>query len=182
MGEAETKRPHIATPCQSDNLEFLPPSRHHEATIAFQRIGVRAGTIKTIDPGKPLPSAQSHYFIRCGEPAQAILRAIDFHVRFDTAGNPSISKNEILRTYRDELDHEPCGDQLRAAGTAPNNFFPTPDTTYNGGEVPDAAGDSAAGTCGLIDARDRSGVPFDDDRERIARTRQAAEALFTPKQ
>jgi hypothetical protein len=37
--------------------------------------------------------------------------------------------------------------------------------TSNGGEVRNTA-------------RDRSGVPFDDDRERIARGRPAAEAVF----
>ena len=31
----ETKRPLIATRSRDDNLEFLPPSRPHEATIAF---------------------------------------------------------------------------------------------------------------------------------------------------
>ncbi len=118
----ETKRAHIATPCQGDDLEFLPPNRHHEATIAFQRVGVRAGTIKPIEPDKPLPSAQSHYFIRCDEPAQAILRAIDFHVRYDTAGNPSISKGEILSSYREEQHRKSCDDQLAAAARSPSNL------------------------------------------------------------
>ncbi|HJZ16174.1 MAG TPA: hypothetical protein VJ251_12050, partial [Stellaceae bacterium] len=39
----KTKRPHIATRCQGDGLEFLQSGRHHEATIAFQRVGVGAG-------------------------------------------------------------------------------------------------------------------------------------------
>ena len=37
-------------------------------------------------------------------------------------------------------------------------------TKPNGGEIRNTAGDSAAATRRLIDARDRLGVPFDDDR------------------
>jgi hypothetical protein len=177
----KTKRPHIATRYRGDNLEFLPPGRHHEATIAFQRIGVGAGTIKPIEPDKPLPAAQSHYFIRCDEHAHTILRAINFHTRYDTAGNPSISKSEIVNAYGDELDHESCDDHFRATATAQNNFLPTGDTTSNGGEVRNTAGDSAASTRRFLDARDRSGVPFDDDRERFARRRPAAEPVFRSK-
>jgi len=173
----KTKRPHIATRYRGDNLEFLPPGRHHEATIAFQRIGVGAGTIKPIEPGKPLPAAQSHYFIRCDEHAHTILRAINFHTRYDTAGNPSISKSEIVNAYGDELDHESCDDHFRATATAPNNFLPTGDTTSNGGEVRNTSGDSAASTRRFIDAGDRSVVPLDDDREGIARARPATEAV-----
>jgi hypothetical protein len=177
----KTKRPHIATRYRGDNLEFLPPGRHHEATIAFQRIGVGAGTIKPIEPGKPLPAAQSHYFIRCDEHAHAILRAINFHTRYDTAGNPSISKSEIVNAYGDELDHESCDDHSRTAATASNNFLPTGDTTSYRGEVRNAAYDSAAGTLRFIDARDRSVVPLDDDREGTARGRPATEAVFRSK-
>jgi hypothetical protein len=177
----ETKRPLIATRCRDDNLEFLPPSRQHEATIAFQRVGVGAGTIKPIEPGKPLPAAQSHYFIRCDEHAHGILRAINFDARYDTAGNPSISKSEIVNAFGDELDHESCDDYFRAAATAAKNFLPTADTTSDGGGVRNTAGDSAAATRRFVDARDRSGVPFDDDRERIAGGRPAAEAAFRSK-
>ena len=160
----KTKRPHIATRCQGDGLEFLQSGRHHEATIAFQRVGVGAGAIKPIESGKPFPAPQSHYFIRCDEQAHAILRAIDFPGRYDTAGNPSISKSEIVKAYGDALDREFCDDHFCAAA-APKNLSPTTDMTSNGGEVRNTA-------------RDRSGVPFDDDRERIARGRPAAEAVF----
>jgi hypothetical protein len=166
----ETKRPHIPALWDGGDLEFLPPNRHHEATIAFQRIGVKAGTIKPIEPGKPRPAAQSHYFIRCDKSTQAILRAIDFHVRYDTAGNPSISKSEILRIYRDELHRESCDDRLRAAATSPSNFATTAERTPTEGETPSALTAKAVGTRLSAETRDRSDRRFENDhREGIAR-------------
>jgi hypothetical protein len=51
-------------------------------------------------------------------------------------------------------------------------------TKPNGGEIRNTAGDSAAAARRFINARDRSGVPFDDDRDRIVRGHPAAEAIF----
>jgi hypothetical protein len=136
----KTLRPYISTLCQSDDLEFLPPDRHHDATIAFQRVGVGAGTIKPIEPGTPLPAAQAHHFIRCDEHAQAILRAISFPTRYDTAGNPSISKSEIVQAYGVQLHRESCENQSHADVTSQRDFLPTANTTSDGSEVTNAAG------------------------------------------
>jgi N6-adenosine-specific RNA methylase IME4 len=80
-----------------EDLEFLPPERSAEADILFQRIGVGAGTIK-YDPAEH--SSESHFLLKCSENAEAILQTINWNaVKHNTAGNPSISKSDLLKTY-----------------------------------------------------------------------------------
>lgn len=70
------------------------------ADFAMQRIGVRAGTIKT-NPHNL--SVSSHYFIKAhADPHRVLARfqALDVDsVRHNTAGNPSISKAETVALY-----------------------------------------------------------------------------------
>lgn len=80
------------------DFEFCEPD---EADFAIQRIGANAGRIK-LDPQTRSPS--SHVFVRAtASRAEALLAAfhrIDFdEVRNSTAGNPSISKREIVALY-----------------------------------------------------------------------------------
>lgn len=80
-----------------EDLEFLPPERVAEADILFQRVGAGAGAIKydTTDH-----SPESHFCLQCSEDAEAILQTINWNaVKHNTAGNPSISKSDVLKTY-----------------------------------------------------------------------------------
>jgi predicted RNA methylase len=84
--------------CHPD-LEFLPPDRLHEATILFQRVGGGAGTFK--DPGEGSGySWKSNYHIRCSTATARVLRTIvEWPSKYDTAGNPSISKSDLIEAY-----------------------------------------------------------------------------------
>lgn len=80
------------------DLQFVS---RNDAMVAFQRVGVRAGALKT-DFTK-IASA-SHLFLRSdrlsSEELIARLAALDFsHVRGKTAGNPSIAKSELIDAY-----------------------------------------------------------------------------------
>lgn len=68
------------------------------ADFAFQRVGVNAGKIKDIDS---LISSSSHYFIKMKkENVRKILEDVDWNtVKHNTAGNPSISKQELISLY-----------------------------------------------------------------------------------
>ena len=72
-----------------------------DAEFAFQRVGVRAGTVKT-DFSHVSPS--SHYFLRPspGGPLdlKSRINTLDFsEIRLRTAGNPSIAKSELIKEY-----------------------------------------------------------------------------------
>jgi predicted RNA methylase len=96
---------------KADTIRVDPPVRkRHEdfefvektvAEFAFQRVGVRAGSVKT-DFSHVSPS--SHYFLRPSPsgPSDLISRinALDFsEIRLRTAGNPSIAKGELIEEY-----------------------------------------------------------------------------------
>lgn len=67
------------------------------ATIAFQRVGNNAGKISI--EGLKL-SANSHYFIKCDQSVINTLLKIDWSlIKYNTAGNPSISKSELIEEY-----------------------------------------------------------------------------------
>lgn len=85
------QRTKIAVETSHPDFRFTTPDG---ADFALQRVGVNAGRIKT-DLGV---SEQSHYFIQGNI---ATFRALDFNgVKFNTAGNPSIAKSEIVALYR----------------------------------------------------------------------------------
>jgi N6-adenosine-specific RNA methylase IME4 len=86
-----------------DDLEFLPSERVEEADILFQRVGVGAGTIK-YDLTDHSP--ESHFALKCSEDAEAILNTTNWNsIKHNTAGNPSISKSDLLKAYI-ERKHE----------------------------------------------------------------------------
>ena len=70
------------------------------ADIAFQRVGVNAGTIKDKSVF-PHISKSSHLFIKLEDLKDIeVLKNIDWSdIKYNTAGNPSISKSELIKVY-----------------------------------------------------------------------------------
>lgn len=73
------------------------------ADIAFQRVGANAGRIKHQDRFEFI-SPCSHIFIKVADFEDiALLEKIDWsEIKYNTAGNPSISKSELIREYLKE--------------------------------------------------------------------------------
>ncbi|WP_295512894.1 hypothetical protein [uncultured Sulfitobacter sp.] len=90
-------RPLISLPRVHPDFDFVT---RDEADFAFQRIGARAGAVKT---SFGQVSASSHHFLRARRSVAELLstfRGIDFsEAKARTAGNPSISKTEIVALY-----------------------------------------------------------------------------------
>ena len=70
------------------------------ADIAFQRVGVNAGAIKTKEKFSTKAEA-SHLFIKLDDLKDIeLLKNIDWsEIKYNTAGNPSISKSELIKKY-----------------------------------------------------------------------------------
>lgn len=87
------------------HFEFTTPDR---AEFSLQRVGARAGLISDEVLGK---APTSHYFIRQLAPqrdVRAALAGIDWTpIRSRTAGNPSISKTEVIAAYEESLRSNP---------------------------------------------------------------------------
>jgi len=98
----DTLRPLTTQPRVHADFDFVTRS---EADFAFQRVGVRAGTIK---PEFGSVAATSHHFLRANADLDIVLRrfrSLDFsEVKARTAGNPSISKTEIVALYSEACD------------------------------------------------------------------------------
>lgn len=89
------KREDAELPKIHPDLEFTTKDK---ATLAIQRVGVNAGRVK-----KDLSniSEQSHYFIKATQEVEDIIQKINWDsVKYNTAGNPSISKTEIIFLYQ----------------------------------------------------------------------------------
>lgn len=68
-----------------------------KASIAIQRVGVNAGKVKRVFDNCAIAS---HYFIKATEDIIVLLEKIDWStVKYNTAGNPSISKRELIDLY-----------------------------------------------------------------------------------
>lgn len=103
----EEQRGRIVTRTLCDDFTFTTSDN---ADFAIQRVGANAGKIKTDLTLSP----ESHYFIK-GQVID-IMRMIDFsEVKMNTAGNPSISKHEIITLYEALLHSRPvtfpCGNE-----------------------------------------------------------------------
>jgi predicted RNA methylase len=77
-------------------FELVEPN---QSDFAIQRVGGRAGLIRTTD--RTNFSAESHYFIRAHDPrVLPVFEQVDFDtVKFNTAGNPSISPSELIELW-----------------------------------------------------------------------------------
>ncbi len=88
-----TKRKILPLSTVSSYFEITTPE---DADFAIQRVGSNAGLIREVDFLKY--SKQSHYFFKQHHPLVLdIFKTIDFStVKFNTAGNPSVSASEIV--------------------------------------------------------------------------------------
>ena len=92
-----TIRPKIQTKTKHKDFEFV--ENKSQADFVVQRVGVRAGyTHKDFTKAK-----SSHYWIRGNDSVYQIMREIDWDYddspKYDTAGNPSITKDDLIKQY-----------------------------------------------------------------------------------
>lgn len=76
--------------------DFIFCSREN-ASFAIQRVGVNAGSLKR---DLSTIASQSHYFIQASVEVEKLFSQIDWNcVKYNTAGNPSIAKGELIDLY-----------------------------------------------------------------------------------
>jgi predicted RNA methylase len=77
-----------------------------DSDFAIQRVGGRAGQIRTV--GHKDFSPLSNYFIRAHDPrVLSIFQQVDFdRVKFNTAGNPSVSPSELVELFVEQAQHQ----------------------------------------------------------------------------
>lgn len=93
------------------DFEFTEPNR---ADFAIQRVGARAGRVHRNVRASP----SSHYFIR-GD-VEGVMAELDFaSVTGNVAGNPSLSKSEIVYLYRQRT--QPQGEAQAQSGAETAN-------------------------------------------------------------
>ena len=102
------EREHVALPLTHADFEYTTRDR---ADFAFQRVGVKAGAVKALP--NPALASQSHHFIRvvdrlAVERVSERFQGLDWEaVKHRTAGNPSISKAEIVAVYAQRAAAQP---------------------------------------------------------------------------
>jgi hypothetical protein len=89
----------------SETFDFKFVKSSENPDLAIRRVGVNAGKIFKENPSKC--SQQSHYFLKYVDPnnGENVLKNLEFlqldkiDSKYQTAGNPSISKNELCQEY-----------------------------------------------------------------------------------
>lgn len=94
------KRKLIKQKTKTNDFQFV---KREEADFAFQRVGARAGKIYSAPDQFYWRSPSSHYFIKDCTPdkrvSEVLLNIFWDEIKFQTAGNPSIAKSELIREY-----------------------------------------------------------------------------------
>lgn len=96
------KTPRVVSHTLPKESDFIFVSKQDSPDFSIQRVGANAGKIRTEFDDR---AAASHYFVRAKEAnlkkkVQKTLEAIDWQeVKSNSAGNPSISKRELLELY-----------------------------------------------------------------------------------
>ena len=105
----------VWTRAATPRLLTRPPIAHpdfsfvqaEDACFALQRIGVNAGRLR-LDIAAT--NASSHHYIKTHHPdTMRNFTRLSFDTRWDTSGNPSISKREIVAEYSARLDAQAAG-------------------------------------------------------------------------
>ena len=96
--KTEQKRQKVEPLTSSVHLDFV--DKISQAKYAFRRVGGLAGNLyDTSDTGRSM-SAPSHYYINCSDEVAKKIRELEwgyYSSKYDTAGNPSISKSELIK-------------------------------------------------------------------------------------
>tara|TARA_A100001515_G_scaffold80534_1_gene63872 strand:+ start:950 stop:1813 length:864 start_codon:yes stop_codon:yes gene_type:complete len=110
----DVQREKIQTKSTSPHLNFV--SKIDKATYAFRRVGGNAGLLydtsnqKTeSNPSGISMKPPSHFYINCKPEVAKAIRGMEwdyFSSKYDTAGNPSISKHELITKLEKILDKE----------------------------------------------------------------------------
>jgi hypothetical protein len=100
--QADAPRVRVRAPLTHPDFTYVDRAT---ADFAFQRVGAKAGTIKSLNgPDRGLAAA-SHHFIRVTQrkrvaQVRAVFERLDWaSIKHRTAGNPSIAKTEIVAAY-----------------------------------------------------------------------------------
>ena len=99
------KRIKVIPATESKHLSFVSDIK--KAKYAFRRVGVQAGQLYDTGNNSRSMSAPSHYYINCEQHIADEIRSLkwDYNsTKYDTAGNPSISKSELIKTLEKALD------------------------------------------------------------------------------
>lgn len=97
----DQRREHPVRITTHADFSFVGPEAAPD--FAFQRVGVRAGLVKSMN--HPALAPPSHYFIRATDRSRVgevrgRLEAVDWtSVKHRTSGNPSIGKHEMIQEY-----------------------------------------------------------------------------------
>ena len=94
------KRAKISTETTHKDFQFVDKS---DASFLVQRVGVNAGAVHK-DFNR---SSNSHYCIKANDNVYNIMKKIEWDdnsAKYNTAGNPSISKNDLIKTYKNLTD------------------------------------------------------------------------------
>lgn len=103
--KTKSVRQHVVLPLEHEDFDFCKPD---EADFAIRRVGGLAG--KVIRHFRDYSPA-SHYFIRSNIDLEVLLERFESlkwdDVKWNTAGNPSISKRELVAKYGAALRASP---------------------------------------------------------------------------
>ena len=91
--ESRERKPIVLSRTHPD-FAFAPPD---QGDFALQRVGCNAGRVKT---DVAAVSASSHYFLKAPRTVMNTFRRINWAaVKYETAGNPSLSKADVVLMY-----------------------------------------------------------------------------------
>jgi hypothetical protein len=103
-------------------FELVDPK---DSDFAIQRVGGRAGLIRTTD--RMNFSAESHYFIKAHDArVLPVFQQVDFdRVKFNTAGNPSVSPSELIELWVAEAGRQGMTVKLAEVASKKQKSLPT---------------------------------------------------------
>jgi len=101
-------RKKVATLTKHKDFTFCSPSDKNEADFCIRRVGAGAGTVYA-DFKEEKRSHKSHYYIKQKKDNTIDkFRSIDWNdksgAKYDTVGNPSISKHDLITAYNKQGD------------------------------------------------------------------------------
>jgi hypothetical protein len=99
----DIKRPKIKIKKLSDAKDYWEIVEPNLADFCVQRVGGRAGQVRTGSDFRTF-SPLSHYYIKSNNPNTLdIFNSLDYDaLKYNTAGNPSISPSELVNLFFDE--------------------------------------------------------------------------------